>query len=48
MTVCYYSKKLINGIMERADWDEVIKIPIGVIPTGSANCSCAYTFVESG
>ena len=29
--------EILNGLMARADWTEVIKIPIGVIPCGTGN-----------
>ena len=37
--------EVINGLLERPDWNKAIKIPIGQIPGGSANglaCSIAY------
>jgi sphingosine kinase len=37
--------EIINGLMERDDWEESIKIPFGQIPCGSANgltASCFY------
>ena len=33
--------------MEREDWDRVISIPIGILPTGSGNALCASTLHES-
>ena len=40
--------QVINGIMERADWNVAIKIPIGMIPTGTFNGLCASNLKESG
>jgi sphingosine kinase len=42
--------EVINGLMNRPDWDKAIKIPICQIPGGSANalaCSCAFLTRES-
>ncbi|CAH3174960.1 unnamed protein product [Porites evermanni] len=32
--------EVINGLMKRSDWEVAIKIPLGVIPTGSGNALC--------
>lgn len=37
--------EVVNGLMSRADWTEALKIPIGVIPTGSGN-GLAYTLIR--
>lgn len=37
--------EVINGLMERPDWEKAIRIPFGQLPGGSANalaCSIAY------
>ena len=39
--------QVINGIMEREDWKEAIKTPIGMLPTGSGNALCASALYES-
>lgn len=38
--------EVVNGLMRRDDWQEAMKIPIGVIPTGSGN-GLAYTLIRS-
>lgn len=35
----------VNALMGRSDWTEAIKIPIGVVPTGSGN-GLAYTLIK--
>ena len=37
----------INGIMERPDWKEIVKIPFGMLPVGSGNALAAATLYES-
>ncbi|CAH1273485.1 SPHK2 [Branchiostoma lanceolatum] len=32
--------EVINGLMDRPDWEEAIKIPIGLIPGGTGNALC--------
>ncbi|KAG0539677.1 hypothetical protein BDA96_03G342300 [Sorghum bicolor] len=29
--------EVVNGILQRTDWEEAIKVPIGVVPAGSGN-----------
>eukprot|EP00794_Sanderia_malayensis_P008857 gene8857-9806_t len=33
--------EVIQGLMQRGDWEKAIKMPIGMIPTGSGNALCA-------
>ena len=33
--------------MEREDWERAIKVPIGMLPTGSGNALVASTLHES-
>ena len=35
-------------MMEREDWEEALKTPIGMLPTGSGNALCASTLYEAG
>ena len=39
--------QVINGLMERQDWERAIKTPIGMLPTGSGNALCASALFES-
>jgi sphingosine kinase len=42
--------EVLNGLMDRPDWQEAIKIPFAQIPGGSANafaCSAAYLCNET-
>ena len=32
-----YFFQVVNGLMEREDWEMAIKVPIGMLPTGSGN-----------
>ena len=32
-----YVLKVINGLMNRVDWQEALKLPIGHVPCGSGN-----------
>jgi len=34
--------------MERADWEEAIKTPIGVLPGGSGNALCCAISYQTG
>ena len=37
--------EVVNGLAQRPDWDEISKIPFGIIPGGSGNalnCSILY------
>lgn len=34
--------------MQREDWEQVIKTPIGMLPTGSGNALCASALYEAG
>lgn len=41
---CFYVFVLIqviNGLMEREDWQEAIQIPLGILPGGSGNALAA-------
>ena len=40
--------QVVNGLMEREDWETAIKVPIGMLPTGSGNALVASTLDESG
>ena len=35
-------------MMERDDWEQALKTPIGMLPTGSGNALCASTLYEAG
>jgi len=37
LLTCTTRVQVVNGLMERSDWHEAIKMPIGVLPGGSAN-----------
>lgn len=39
--------QVINGLMEREDWETAIKTPIGMLPTGSGNALCASVLYEA-
>ena len=39
--------EVVNGIMERADWETAIRKPIGILPTGSGNGISASLLHES-
>ena len=54
-TIPYYeiivncaSCQIVNGIMEREDWETAIKTPVGMLPLGSGNALCASSLHESG
>lgn len=41
--------EVLNGLWERKDWRDAIRMPVGAIPGGSANaiaCSCSYLTQE--
>ena len=40
--------QVVNGLMEREDWEQAIKTPIGMLPSGSGNALCASTLYEAG
>ena len=40
--------QVVNGMMEREDWEEAMKTPIGMLPTGSGNALCASSLYEAG
>ena len=42
-----YFFQVVNGLMEREDWEAAIKVPIGMLPTGSGNALVASTLHES-
>ena len=44
----YSCLQVVNGLMERKDWETAIKVPIGMLPTGSGNALVASTLHESG
>lgn len=37
----FVSTQVINGLMEREDWQEAIHIPLGILPGGSGNALAA-------
>lgn len=37
----FVSTQVINGLMEREDWQEAIQIPLGILPGGSGNALAA-------
>ena len=39
--------QVVNGLMEREDWESAIKVPIGMLPTGSGNALVSTTLHES-
>ena len=43
--MCFF--QVVNGLMEREDWEAAIKVPIGMLPTGSGNALVASTLHES-
>lgn len=43
----FSSPQVVNGLMEREDWETAIKTPIGMLPTGSGNALCASFFYEA-
>jgi hypothetical protein len=36
----------VNGILQRADWEEAIKMPIGMVPAGTNNFILGKITVE--
>ena len=42
-----YFFQVVNGLIEREDWEAAIKVPIGMLPTGSGNALVASTLHES-
>ena len=39
---CSFVLKVINGLMQREDWERAIKLPVGCLPGGSGNAlACA-------
>uniref|UniRef100_A0A0D9V6H9 DAGKc domain-containing protein n=1 Tax=Leersia perrieri TaxID=77586 RepID=A0A0D9V6H9_9ORYZ len=36
-SVQIHSTRVVNGILQRIDWEEAIKLPIGVVPAGTGN-----------
>ncbi|TSX99861.1 Sphingosine kinase 1 [Bagarius yarrelli] len=42
--------EVINGLMEREDWDEAIRIPLGILPGGSGNALAAsvHHYTQAG
>lgn len=34
---CALIRQVINGLMERPDWEQAIKTPVGILPCGSGN-----------
>ena len=39
--------QVVNGLMEREDWETAIKTPLGVLPLGSGNALCASILHEA-
>ena len=48
VTAYFCCLQVVNGLMERKDWETAIKVPIGMLPTGSGNALVASTLDESG
>ncbi|XP_032420191.1 sphingosine kinase 1 [Xiphophorus hellerii] len=40
--------EVINGLLERPDWEEAIRTPLGILPGGSANALAAAVHYYSG
>ncbi|XP_038123116.1 sphingosine kinase 1-like [Cyprinodon tularosa] len=40
--------EVINGLLERADWEEAIRTPLGILPGGSGNALAASVHYYSG
>lgn len=40
--------QVINGLMEREDWEKAIKMPIGTLPGGSGNALCVSMLFAAG
>ncbi|KAM9298802.1 sphingosine kinase 2 [Gastrophryne carolinensis] len=40
--------EVINGLMERADWEDAIKMPIGILPCGSGNALAGAVNYNAG
>lgn len=40
--------QVINGLMERPDWEQAIKTPLGILPGGSGNALAASVHHYSG
>ncbi|XP_053118012.1 sphingosine kinase 2 isoform X3 [Hemicordylus capensis] len=40
--------EVINGLMERPDWEEAIKMPLGILPCGSGNALAAAINCSAG
>ncbi|KAJ6653350.1 hypothetical protein lerEdw1_009250 [Lerista edwardsae] len=40
--------EVINGLMERLDWEEAIKMPLGILPCGSGNALAASVNFSAG
>uniref|UniRef100_A0A3Q0RFM5 sphingosine kinase n=1 Tax=Amphilophus citrinellus TaxID=61819 RepID=A0A3Q0RFM5_AMPCI len=40
--------EVINGLLERSDWEEAIRIPLGILPGGSGNALAASIHHYSG
>nr|XP_028559880.1 sphingosine kinase 2 isoform X1 [Podarcis muralis]XP_028559881.1 sphingosine kinase 2 isoform X1 [Podarcis muralis]XP_028559882.1 sphingosine kinase 2 isoform X1 [Podarcis muralis] len=40
--------EVINGLMERPDWEEAIKMPLGILPCGSGNAVAAAINFRAG
>ncbi|XP_027874894.1 sphingosine kinase 1 [Xiphophorus couchianus] len=40
--------EVINGLLERPDWEEAIRTPLGILPGGSANALAASVHYYSG
>uniref|UniRef100_A0A8C6X872 Sphingosine kinase 2 n=1 Tax=Naja naja TaxID=35670 RepID=A0A8C6X872_NAJNA len=40
--------EVINGLMERPDWEEAVKMPLGILPCGSGNAVAAAINCSAG
>ena len=43
-----FSFKVVNGLLERIDWEKAIQMPVGIIPTGSGNALCFGSLYSLG
>ncbi|TNN69491.1 Sphingosine kinase 1 [Liparis tanakae] len=42
------ARQVINGLLERPDWDEAVRTPLGILPGGSGNGLAASVHHYSG
>ncbi len=46
--LCFLCFQVINGLLERPDWEEAIRTPLGILPGGSGNALAASIHHYSG